>query len=259
VRTSERLALFYFLTLAVAALVRPLPARRRVAILVAASGVAGITLLIARSAPAIARDWAPAPVILVGYFISGWFFVEPSPRFERWLIDRDRRILGDPATRFAAWPRLLLAYLEVVYVGCFLLVPAGYGALAIAGRAALADRYWTLVTAAEFGSFVSLIAVQARPPWIVERAAALRDRAIHRAALRFVDNFTIRVNTFPSGHVAGSLAVAFALIGPLPWLGAIFLALAISIGVACVAGRYHYVLDVLAGAVLAVAIWIAAG
>jgi len=33
------------------------------------------------------------------------------------------------------------------------------------------------------------------------------------------------------------------------------LVLAVSISVACVVGRYHYVIDVLAGAVLAVMIW----
>jgi len=218
--------------------------------------MAGITLFIAPAAPFVIRDWAPGLSLLVGYYVSGGFFVEPSSRFEGWLIGWDRRLLGDPATRFARWPRLWVAYLEVVYVGCFLLVPGGFAALVIAGESALADRYWTMVEAAEFGSFVSLTIVQARPPWLIERAAALRDRAVHRAGLRFVEDFTIRVNTFPSGHVAGSLAVAFALLAPLPWVGAIFLALAISISIACVVGRYHYVMDAIAGGVLAVAIWI---
>jgi membrane-associated phospholipid phosphatase len=254
-RTSEWLAVFYFFTLAAAAVVRRLPVVRRAAILIATLAVPTVILVIARDAPGLVRDWAPALLILIGYYISGWFFVAPSRRFEQWLIDWDHRVLGDPTRRFVSWPRLLLAYLEVVYVGCFLLVPAGFAALALTGRAALADRFWTMVAAAEFGSFISLTVVQARPPWLVERTAALRDRAIHRAALRFVEGFTIRVNTFPSGHAAGSLAVALALIGPMPLLGSIFLALAVTISVACVVGRYHYVADVVAGAALAIVIW----
>ena len=63
------------------------------------------------------------------------------------------------------------------------------------------------------------------------------------------------MNTFPSGHAAGSFAVALAVIGVLPVTGVVFLVLALSIAVACVVGRYHYVVDVIAGIGLAVAIW----
>jgi membrane-associated phospholipid phosphatase len=70
-----------------------------------------------------------------------------------------------------------------------------------------------------------------------------------------VENLTIRANTFPSGHAAGSLAVALAVIGVMPGIGLLFLVLAASIAVACVAGRYHYTVDVAAGIALALAIW----
>jgi membrane-associated phospholipid phosphatase len=75
------------------------------------------------------------------------------------------------------------------------------------------------------------------------------------AASSLVNTFTIRANTFPSGHVAGSLAVAMAVVAAMPWTGAILFALAVSISVACVVGRYHYVVDVIAGGALALAIW----
>jgi membrane-associated phospholipid phosphatase len=58
------------------------------------------------------------------------------------------------------------------------------------------------------------------------------------------------VNTFPSGHVAVTIAVAVGVISTLPVTGAILLGLAASISVACVVGRYHYAVDVLAGAAL---------
>ena len=50
-------------------------------------------------------------------------------------------------------------------------------------------------------------------------------------------------------------ANSIALLGPLPWVGAVFLFLAASISVACVVGRYHYVVDALAGGALALVIW----
>ena len=54
----------------------------------------------------------PALMILAGYYVSGRFFVRPSASFEAWLAAWDRRLLGDPTTRFARWPQVVLAYLE---------------------------------------------------------------------------------------------------------------------------------------------------
>jgi membrane-associated phospholipid phosphatase len=72
-----------------------------------------------------------------------------------------------------------------------------------------------------------------------------------------VQHLTIRVNTLPSGHAAGSLAVALAVIGPVPWAGAALLGLAAAICVGCIVGRYHYVIDIVAGAAVALALWLA--
>jgi membrane-associated phospholipid phosphatase len=256
VRSSEWLPLVYFGALAALAWLRPLPASRRLQITAIAAATCGAILWLAQAAGSVVRDWAPCVIILAGYYMSGRFFVRPSPSHERWLMTWDRRLLGDPATRFARWPAPLLASLEIAYLGCFLLVPAGFAVLALTGRSILADRYWTMVVAAELGAFAPLSIIQTRPPWVVERQAVLPDRAVHRFASRMVEQFTIKANTFPSGHVSGSLAVAFALLDVMPGVGAIFLGLALSISVACVVGRYHYVVDGVAGAALAVIIWI---
>jgi membrane-associated phospholipid phosphatase len=255
VRSSEWVSFVYFGALTAIAWLRPLPAARRAQI--TAIGLLSCTAVVAvaRLATPAVRDWTPPLVILAGYFLSGRFFVAPSPSFEAWLIAWDRRLLGDPPTRFAHWPRALLAYLEVVYMGCAVLVPAGFAALAWTGRGALADSYWTLVTGAEFGSFASLGVVQARPPWMVERKVVLRDRSVHRAASIMVEHLTIRANTFPSGHVAGSLAVALAVVRAMPVFGLVLLFLAGSIAAACIVGRYHYIVDVVAGVVLTLLIW----
>jgi membrane-associated phospholipid phosphatase len=39
--------------------------------------------------------------------------------------------------------------------------------------------------------------------------------------------------------------------------GTVFLALAASVSIACIVGRYHYVVDVVAGALLAAGVWVA--
>ena len=99
--------------------------------------------------------------------------------------------------------------------------------------------------------------MQTRPPWALEPGTRLRDDGVHRIATDFVQNGTIGANTFPSGHVAGSLAVVFAVIGTVPWVGLVLLVIALSISLACVVGRYHYAIDVVAGAAMALVIWAA--
>jgi membrane-associated phospholipid phosphatase len=46
--------------------------------------------------------------------------------------------------------------------------------------------------------------------------------------------------------------------GSLPLIGGGLLVLAVSVSLACIVGRYHYVVDVLAGALLACGVWAAA-
>jgi membrane-associated phospholipid phosphatase len=256
VRAFEAVSIVYFATLSMVALVRPLPAPRRTGIAVVGVLMCAAILGLAAAGDGLRRA-LPLGVILAGYYLSGAFALTPSVRFERWLLSWDRRLFGDPAVRFAHWPRALLAPLEIIYVGCFLLVPAGLIALRLAAAApTLIDRYWTMVTTAEFGSFISLAFVHARPPWALAQRAALPDRAVHRAAATFVERLTTRANTFPSGHAAGSVAVALGVIGPSPAAGVVLLALAIAICAAAVIGRYHYAVDVIAGIVLAVTIFV---
>jgi membrane-associated phospholipid phosphatase len=113
------------------------------------------------------------------------------------------------------------------------------------------------VMGAEFAAFAPLAVIQTRPPWALERKPELADPAVHRLASQMVEHLTIGVNTFPSGHAAGSLAVAFAVAGTLPWTGTALLLLAAAICVACIVGRYHYVVDIIAGAAVAVVLWLA--
>src|SRR6185295_9507572 len=100
-RVSEWLALGYFAVLTLLSWVRRLPAARRTQA-TAIGAVMGVVIVwVARHAGAVPRDWAPLLFILIGYYLSGLFFIEPTRRFERWLLAWDHRLLGDPQTRFA--------------------------------------------------------------------------------------------------------------------------------------------------------------
>src|SRR5919197_614858 len=251
-RPSEWISFAYFAAMGVLALVRPLTRARRVGIVAISAATCTMIQSFARTGDGGARALAPFAVILTGYYLSGLFALDPSPRFEAWLMSWDRRLFSNPAMRFAQAPRLVLAFLEVIYVTCFLLVPTGLGVLlAASATARQIDRYWSMVIAAEFASFISLAFVYTRPPWVLEQRATLPDRVVHRLATRFVERCTTRANTFPSGHAAGSVAVALGVVGVLPAVGTALLILALAISLAAVVGRYHYTVDIVAGVVLA--------
>jgi hypothetical protein len=257
VRSSEWVAFLYFLYLAVVCWLRPLPRSRRLIVTSVSVALLAIIWYAAMRLPAPVRDWAPFAYVSVGYYLPGYLFVRPSPTLEAWLMRWDRRWLGDPTTRFSGWPAGVVAYLQAVYMSTFLLLPAGLAVLVLTGRSALANHYWTLVLAADLAAFAPLSVFQTRPPWALERAPVLADTTVQRLSAHMVRNATIGVNTFPSGHVAVSLAIAAAFATTLPLAAGIFFILALSISVACVVGRYHYVIDVVSGMALAAVVWMA--
>jgi membrane-associated phospholipid phosphatase len=254
VRSSEWIALLYFLYLGIVCWLRPVPAVRRAVITAVSAVQVAVIWTVARDTPSYVRDWAPFAYVSVGYYLTAYLFVAPSPRLEAWLLKWDHRWLGDPTTRFARWPWWLIAYLDVIYTMCFALLPGGFAALAATGHSFRANRYWTMVLAADLGAFAPLSVFQTRPPWVIEKPAVLAASRLHRLASYVVKNGTTGVNTFPSGHVAVTIAVAFGVLPSLPLAGVALLICAASIAVACVVGRYHYTVDVLAGAALGLAV-----
>ena len=245
----------FFVHLALAAGVRRLALDRRLAAGMGGAVMAVLVVAVSRLEGWPGRDWAPVAYVLAAYYLSARTFVAPMTRVEAWLMAWDRRLLGDPVARFAAWPPVLLGALDSAYIGCFLLVPGGFAALAAAGRADLADCYWTMVAGAELGAFATLPYLQTRPPWVIERLAEADAAAPPRPSGAFMQLATTGANTLPSGHAAGSLAVALAVIAALPELGLFLLALALTIAAAAIVTRAHYVVDVAAGLALALAVW----
>jgi membrane-associated phospholipid phosphatase len=255
-RVSEAIAVAYFLYLSIAAVIVRLPLARRAPVWAAAGAVIAIEVVASRTPPSQwveqVRDWLPALVILLAYFVTGLFYVRPSRRVESWLQSWDEWLLGGWTPR--ALPRVVRNYFDLVYDACFLVVPAGFAVLAWSGRSARADRYWTLVSAAEYLAFATLPWLQARPPWAIEAVRAADHAGVRRFSLSWVHHTTIRANTFPSGHASASFSAALALWSEVPWAGAVFTVLAVSIAVGSVVGRFHYAIDAIAGLLLALAL-----
>jgi membrane-associated phospholipid phosphatase len=270
VRPPEWVSAVYFAYLLVAASgVWSVPIRRRIRIVVASAiSLAGVALLASLPGSATAqvvRDWAPGVFLLAGYWVPGLFSVAPNARLERWLWRIDARLfaLGPVAAVGARAPRLMLEVLELSYLSCYALVPSIFAMLYWhpSAGAALANRFWTGVLLSEFICYGLLPWLPSRPPRTLEGESAIDRRGLftRRLNLWVLGHVSVQANTFPSGHVAGSLIAALIAWQALPIVGAVAWLLALLIAVATVVGRYHYAADAVFGALVAVAVFAVVG
>jgi PAP2 superfamily len=262
-RVSDWLIVGYLAYLVALVPFRPIPRPSRLKLLLLAPALAAVELLVVSlpggpAADAL-RTWIPLPYILVCYWLTGFYFVNPQPEYETRFIAFDRRFrerLG--AANFAqSAPRLVLEYLEASYFGCYIVLPAGMLAFILAGQGHAADRFWSTVLLAEMACYGVLPWIRTRPPWTLQPNVALAGRRVwlRRLNLMLVHKASTQANTFPSGHAAGALAAALAVAPVWPAAGLVFFVGAISIMAGSIAGDYHYAGDAVTGAAAAVAAW----
>jgi hypothetical protein len=262
VRASEWIALTYFAYLAVAAaLASGLAARRRLRVIVESVASGAVVVVVAawsgdaRSAAAWAsplRDAVlPLVYLLWCYWIPAHFRTDITCSAERLLIDLDREWAVPIVSASAAWPRVWIEVLEVAYLFCYPMLPAGYAVIVLWNSDAAIDRYWTALFVAAAVSYGVLPWVRTRPPRELEGPPP------HATVVRWLNEIvlhhgSVQLNTIPSGHVATAVAAALAVSIEVPAAGVFFVLLALAIAVACVVRRYHYLADVVLGAVAGV-------
>ena len=260
-RTSELVNLAYFFLFASLALMWALPPRSRIkAVWIGGAGV-GLTV-VASAAPQwlmpyaanVLRDWLPVLLMPLAYWQSGCFFQNANPQLQAAFEDSERRILKSLRVDLAhlghTWVGGLL---ELAYVFCYPVVPLGLTALYLSGFRNAADYYWTVVLLSAYPCYVLLPFIQLLPPRLVDGTDVSTNRSLYlrRFNLWLVRRVTHEANTFPSGHVAASAAIALVLLRLTPPVGIVFAFIAVGIAAGCIVGRYHYIIDVVAAFVLA--------
>ncbi|RPJ76228.1 MAG: phosphatase PAP2 family protein [Acidobacteria bacterium] len=256
-RTAEVVALVYFVYLPLAA--RLARTRRRPGWADAASlGIAAVSASLqwlgTERVATLVRDWAPGAFLLLAYWMSAPYKGAASPAFERWLLNLDRRLLGRALDGFATRaPRLLLEAFELAYITCYPFVPAGLLWLLLSGDPVDPNRFWTAVLIASLPCYGLLPWFHTAPPRAVEPDLPIERRGlvVRRFNFRLLDRTSVHANTFPSGHVASTTALALMVASAAhPVAGAAFVVGAAAIAVATVTGRYHFAADVVLGALL---------
>jgi membrane-associated phospholipid phosphatase len=201
------------------------------------------------------RDWLPIAFLIIA-FREMELFVPTNYNLvlESGWIKLDRIVLRDWGWRTAVESRgvTLPFYLELCYLLVYGLAAFSLAWIAVRPDPRRVDYFWTvyltgtLIAYALFPYFPSLPPRYAFP--LVEPPAVTSwVRVLNHAVLR---DATIHSGVFPSAHVSSAFSAVWALYFIFPrrrWFGHIMLIYAISVSVATVYGRYHYVADVLGG------------
>jgi len=267
-RRSEWICVAYFVYIALLSFFIRIPSRRRCCLVTVNTALVVAFLLlpgVAGSASgrflSVFRDWLPVPLILFAYHESGRLtFPRTDQFFENAFLRWEEGFFRSGLFHFAkgnasGW---FDALLEFSYLQCYVVVPSGIAVLYLAHRPVLADQYWSVVLPAVFIAYGLTPLFPAQPPRKLPQDSppAHEPSLLHRLNHWIHDHASIKVNTFPSGHVAGALAASLALIRPLPIVGACYLVITLGITLGSVRGRYHYSVDAVTGALAATAAYL---
>lgn len=254
-RASEWICLAYLAWITVLSFFvnAPLPRRWQLAILNAAIALGIFSLPFS---PAVLRDWIPVPLILIGYHEAGRLTFPRGDHFFEDAFLRWDRILFSKALSWNT-PGWFDASLEFFYLQCYSIVPLGMALLDFTGERRFADYYWTIVLGSAFAAYALTPLFPALPPRTVGvgLAPAPKRSDLRRFSSWISDHWSIKVDSFPSGHGAAAMAATLAMLRVLPFAGFCYLIVTIGILIGSVRGRYHYAVDAAAGALLAISVY----
>lgn len=252
----EALAIAFFAVITLAApFTRATRARQLRVALLSSALIGGVAAAIQALRPEF-RIWIGHAYLAAGYWMPALLVPSgnvgrvlsdpPSSGFEAWLVrtdERCRRLIAPP-------PGWAVQLLELAYLFCYLLVPVAFVLVWTTGTTADADRFWSAVLLAGLACYGSL-------PWLVSRPPRWRDTTpasgIRRFNVYVLGHVSHGLNTFPSGHVAVSIAAALEVLSVSRPAGVALMVTAGAIAAGAVAGRYHYAVDVALGLTIGIA------
>lgn len=264
-RYSEWIQGGFAAILALVAWICRLEAPRRNAITIfAVAAIVVITLVrlsvyvLGPDTSSILRDWLPVPLTLIPYWQTGQFFKGPDEKIQAWLVESDRMILGFFAHSGFKFGPIARLSMEWAYSLCYGLAFFGLIVLYVAGLRREADTYWALVLIPTYLCYAATPFFPALPPRSLRaepaRSKTTKSRVFNLWLLKYG---SIQAISFPSAHAASAMALSLVLIHDLPIAGWICLAISFWISVAAVVGGYHYAIDVILGAAMALVFYFA--
>lgn len=206
------------------------------------------------------RDFLPYPAGLLCYREAGWMasVVQPHDLERKWIV-WDRLVLDAWHGRAAieSLGAAIPTVLEAAYLSVYVIGPIAIGVLYDFRRREEADRLWLALLLGLMVAYVQFPFWPSEPPRTVFPGMDLPsyEGALRRLNLFLVGSYGIHSSVFPSAHVSGAVSGALMMrrvMRDRRWVGEVFLVVAVLIAVATVYGRYHYVVDAVAGGVMGV-------
>ena len=229
--------------------------------LVAATGIWMLRRLPPRNLPGVVqffRDWYPALLFPMLYkeveqfaFAFGdWKLTESIQRLEVALFG------GHPslyASQLYPWVPLS-EYLHLCYFAYLLLLPVIGGCWYFNGRRRDFHELLLLVSTTLLSSYLFYIAYPVDSPFYLFKSleAPLTDGFFYRLVHFFSERGGARGGAFPSAHVSVSLVIWLVVWQRQRRLAWVLAPIIAGLVAATIYGRFHYVLDVLAGVLVAV-------
>jgi hypothetical protein len=141
--------------------------------------------------------------------------------------------------------------MELFYLLCYPMVPAGLVVLYFGGLKDASDLYWSAVLIPTYICYALVPLLGTLPPRICETGGpVLRAEPIRLFNLWILKNASTNINMIPSGHVTASLAAALVLLDLMPLAGIVALMIALGIAAGAFGGRYHFAADVILAVLL---------
>ena len=202
----------------------------------------------------IARDWLPIFFIFfafreMDYFAPREYDFLTEMSWIRWdlillqgfKLSRRIEFLG-PVIPFY----LELCYLLVYVVSAYCIARLS----ALVGRKGI-NRFWTIFLLGTLGAYALFPYFPTEPPRLAfpDVAPPTVDTFVRDFNWSVLNQTTIHSGVFPSAHVSAAFSAAFAMFLLMPRRkdGWFLLIYAISVAIATVYGRYHYLVDAMAG------------
>jgi membrane-associated phospholipid phosphatase len=207
------------------------------------------------------RNWIPLGLMLLAYKEMGW--LAPPVHYHRlehtWIV-WDRVLLREWRLRDvieSAGP-LFPSVLELSYVLVYGLPVFCMSMLYVYKKWRCAETLLVIYLLGLFLSYVQFPYWPSEPPRIVfpGEDAPVVDTVVRRFNQWILGGYGIHTSVFPSAHVSGAFAAAFAMkrvLGERRWLYRGVFVYAALVAVATVYGRYHFAVDAVAGVVVGAA------
>lgn len=208
------------------------------------------------------RDWLPLALGPFLYIELRWLIAGVGRPHADALVQRWEGALF-PSHPAASWAtqlpvRWVSELLHFAYASYYLLIYLPPAILYLRGRRASHANTLLALTIVYAVCFATYLLFPVDGPRFLSGPAAGPEGPVRAFVIRLLDAGSSRGTAFPSSHVAASVVASLCALGSERRTGIVVALLTVGLAAGAVYGGFHYLVDVVAGAVVGLAAWLLA-